>query len=225
MKHSYEAFKNTATELLAANAASTDIKEAKQSLTNEVGYTALAIALQGSAEDKQSLKESVAKAAPFNSLKGIVSKAQSVAFYLLMHEVIVMGDSEVTLEAIQAVPDDAIPSVTINELYKAVQEVNKGDIDALNRSKAIEKQALVQAGELVGQDINKKQFALMPAHKQAACIEEATAIVDTQEAAKSKAKAQESRQEAIARIIAEVVALGAESEVMAAFTSNAAKVA
>lgn len=225
MKASYEAFATLANEYKAAQNTSQEVKEAKTSLSNELGHTALAIALMGSKEDKESLNLNTSKDKPYHSLRGMVSKANQVAFYLLTHDAIDLGESIVTLEAIKGCPEDSVPSVTVNELYKVVNAANKGDVEALNRKKAIEKQAIEQASTFLNNAVTKKQFALLPADKQAAFIEEATAIVDAQEAAKSKAKAVETRAEAVARIVAEINALGAWDEVALAFTGEASQAA
>lgn len=220
MKHTFEAFETLATEYTQAKQNTVDAKETFTSVSNELAHTALAIALKGEASDKASLKESIAKDKPFHSLRGMVSKANAVAFYLLTHEVISLEDSEVTLEAMQALEDNQLPSVTVNSLYNAIQAASKGDVEAAARNKAIEKQALVQASAHIGVDVNKKQFAAIPAAKQQAFIEEATVIVDKANAEKAQAKAQETRAETIARLIAEVVALGAQGEVIAALTAK-----
>lgn len=221
MKHSFNEFAALANEYSAANTQATEAKEIKTSVSNELAWTAVGIYLQGTKEDKESLKASIAKDMPHHALRGMVSKANSVAFYLLTHDSIVMGDSEVTLEALQNVPSDAIPSVTVNELYKIVNEASKGDTQALQRAKAIKKQALVQASNFLGQDISQKQFDTLPSAKQAAFIEEATAMVDAALAQEAKAKEAETREQAIARIVSEIQALGASDEVLAALTAPA----
>lgn len=222
MKNTFEAFSTLATEYNQASSNLTDAKETKTSVSNELAHTALAIALLGCKDDKEALKESIAKDKPFHSLRGMVSKANAVAFYLLTHDAIELKDkSIVTLEAIKEVPDDAIPSVTVNELYKVISEVNKGDVEALNKAKAIEKQAIAQASEFLGQDISKKQFSLLPSEKQQAFIAEATVIIEAAEAQAAKAKQVETRAETITRLVSEIEAMGAQSEVVAALTAIA----
>lgn len=220
MQHTYKAFELLATEYTQAKQNTVDAKETFTSVSNELAHTALAIALKGDATDKAQLKESVSKDKPFHSLRGMVSKANSVAFYLLTHEVISLEDGEVTLEAMQSLEDNQLPSVTVNSLYNTIQAASKGDVEAAQRNKAIEKQALAQASLHIGVDVNKKQFAAIPAAKQQAFIEEATAIVDAANAEKAKAKAQETRAESLARILAEITAQGFEAEVMQALTAK-----
>lgn len=221
MKHSFNEFALLANEYNQANAQATEAKEIKTSVSNELAWAAVGIYLQGSKEDKEALKASIAKDAPHHALRGMVSKANAVSFYLLTHDAIVMGEHEVTLEAIQAVPSDSIPSVTVNELYKVVNASNQGDTQTLQRAKAIQKQAIAQASAMLGQDISKKQFDTLPANKQAAFIEEATAIVDAALAAEAKAKQAETREEMIARLVSEIQALNASDEVIAALTAPA----
>lgn len=225
MKQTYKEFALLASDYTASKTNLAEAKETTTSLSNELAWVAVAIALNGSKEDKASLKESIAKDKPFHSLRGMVSKANAVAFHLLTHESIELKESIVTLEAIKEVPEDSIPSVTVNELYKVVNDATKQDTDVLARKKAIEKQALQQASDHIGVDISKKQFALMPSERQEVFIAEATAIVDADIAAKSKAKEQETRQEAIERILAEIASLGCEAEVMEALTAPASQVA
>lgn len=240
MLNTYKHFEDAANELLHNKASLTEAKANDKSLSNEVAWSAFAVQCNGSNQDKAMLSNSIAKDAPLNKCKGMVSKAKAVLHYLIMHdEGIVTEEGAYTLEAINEALAEGIPNVTINGLYNVIKAENHDNLEALKRDKAITKEAmeLMQALPDVvkaGIEVDSKFFNLHP--KKAQFLADATVIVDNRLAAKAKAEAKdalsavahyfkhiyelETREQTLARIVSEVISLNLTDDLLNALASS-----
>ena len=226
--NTFEFFSQNASALVETKNESKAIKETLPSLTHQVAWSAFAILHSGSNDAKLALGASIAKDAPYNTLKGAVAMAKKVLAYLEANPSIEVKEESISLEdAVQCFNDDVLPSLTINALYKVVNAQAKEEEAPAKRERLIRKEAIAMLNATpkmieAGIKANSSQFDL---HKdKVRFLEDAAVIVDARLAVEAKANA-ETPQESIARIVAEIASLGIANEVLEALTTNSVAVA
>lgn len=212
--NTFKQFDNMAFIISDAKQAARSVREG--SLTHKLAWCAFAIMASGSDADKQSLTDSIAKGAAYESFKGSVSHAKTLLAHLVEgHEV--EGNSFDSIQAI--LNDNAVPEVKVYNLYKVVKGEGKAESDAEKRAKAIRKQGLAMMQvEFPALAITGKVYDASP--EKARIERDAEVIVDARLAATAKVQANESRAASITRLVAEIVSLGVQNEILDALTAN-----
>ena len=215
MLNTYKQFENMAFVISDAKEAAKQVREG--SLTHRIAWVAFAILASGTQEDKESLASAIAKGAQYETFKGTVSKAKACLAYLQEgHEV-----EGLTLDIINTMLEgDEVPSQKLTSIYATAKGEVKAESEEEKRTKAIRKHAIammqVAHPEVA---VTNKAFDAHPNKVQ--FLADATPIIDSRLAAQAKVKANETREAAINRLVAEIVSLGVQDEVIASLSSKA----
>lgn len=203
-----ETFKKTAAEYNNAKAAAGK----KTSLSNTLIGQALYIHMQGTLQDRIALKNYVAKGEAGEAFKQFRSRGIAIADYFSNADAVTMKDgSEVTAETIKAGSFENLPAIALSSVYAAI----KADAKEANSDETRTKQALALGMESEG--VSKEDAkAASDADKQR-WLQTGLAMLDAQDAQ----AANETREQAIARIVAEITALNAGEEVLDALADVA----
>lgn len=198
-----ETFKATAQEYNQAKAAAGK----KTSLSNTLIGQALYIHMQGTLQDRIALKNYVAKGEAGEAFKQFRSRGIAIADYFSNADVVTMKDgSEVTAETIKAGSFENLPAVALSSVYAAI----KADAKEANSDETRHKQALALGME--SENVSKEDAKAASEADKQRWLQTGLAMLDAEEAK----QASETREQAIARIVAEITALNASEEVLAA---------
>lgn len=203
-----ETFKATASEY---NQAKVSVGK-KKSLSNTLIAQAVYIHLQGTLQDRIALKNYVAKGEAGEAFKQFRSRGVTIAEYFTNAESLIMKDgSEVTAETIKAGSFENLPELTFSSIYAAI----KADAKEETADESRQKQALALGME--AENVSKDDAKAASEADKARWLQTGLAMLDAQDAQ----AANETREQAIARIIAEITALDASEEVLNALADVA----
>ena len=211
--NTFKQFDNMAFIISDAKAASKQVREG--SLTHKLGWCAFAIMASGSEADKQSLTDSIAKGAAYETFKGTVSHAKAVLAHL-QQGLEVEGNSFDSIQAL--LNDNAIPEVKVYNLYKVVKGESKAESEAEKRERAIRKHAMAMH-QVAFPSVALTNKVFDASEHKAQFLVDAAMVVDERLAASAKVQANESREQLINRLVNEIVSNGLQDVILDALAT------
>ncbi len=199
MTNLIETFKTLASNAKNINLEFDAINQEKKSTTDAMQWAAFFITMQGNAQDKEALKNLVAKDAPLEKQKGSVSRAKKVASFLIEHEAIILEDDSLTLEYVSLfnpLNDNqfSFPDIAFNALHNAVNKALKeqeASKQSQNESKALHIEALKLGAASLGlapqealhikDEVIEHGLAIIAQRKEANKLQEIIASLTAQE--------------------------------------------